>query len=224
MIPEIIYPGGAGGNHVRWLLSIDPRVNLRFFKGSVDEKVNWICQKIYKDRTWSNWLEIEWQYRNYFDSIIKIEHEAFQGYERIDDPVWQSRKQLFLTVDDYMMTAYHYFMINIKSSSIVKHHAAGDFKRWDDQLTLFKNSNLANKQILKSDCIVEPTLNLDWYKKIIDWAGFDNLYEQACQVHAAYYQCRQQSAKDFIKYFEGDEFKSHLDFYKNKYINTKDLL
>jgi hypothetical protein len=219
MIPEIVFPDGAGGNHVRWLLSIDPKFNFPFCNGSIDEKINWICQNIYKDRTWHNWLATEWQYRVRLDSIIKIEHSLTQPGEMFNDTTWQSKKQLLLIVDDNIMASYHYFMVNIGLNNQIKHKVVSDLRDWRDLTENVKNYNLPSKQILQSDCITEPTLNLDWYKKVISWAEFDNLYEQACRIHTAYYQCRQRAAKDFIKYFEGDEFKSHLDFYKNKYIN-----
>lgn len=219
MIPEIVFPCGYGGNHVRWLLSIDPKFNLPFCVGSINDKINWICQNIYKDRTWNNWLTTEWQYRNQLDSIIKIEHSLTQPGEMFDNPTWQNKKQLLLTVADKTIASYHYFMVNIGLNNQTKHNVIASFEEWDNLLKYFKNNNLSNKQILQSDCITDAVLNLDWYKEIIRWAGFDNLYEQACHIHTAYYQCRQQAAKDFIAYFEGEEFSSHLDFYKNTYIN-----
>jgi len=223
MTPEIVFLEGIGGNHVRWLLSIDPKFNLPWCNtSSVTDKVNWICENVYKDRTWHNWLTTEWQYRNQLDTTIKVDHVLNQyPQENWSDTTWQNRKQLILTIDNCTVAAYHYFMINLGLNTQTLTSLMLKFKHWNERIEDLKQLNLPSKQILPSDCISEPTLNQEWYQKIVAWAGYDDLYDHASQIHTAYYQCRQQAAKDFIKYFEGDEFKSHLDFYKNKYINQE---
>jgi hypothetical protein len=218
MTPEIVFPVGFGGNHVRWLLSIDPKFNLPYGGPSIDDKVDWICKNIYQNRSWNQWLSKEWQYRTQFDSNIKIEHSLTQSGEMFDDLGWQNKKQLLLTVDNYTIACYHYFMVNIGLNNQTQSIIISQFTDWDKIVEKIKSFNLPNKKILKSDCISESLLDLDWYKEIVSWAEFDNLYEPASRIQTAYYQCRQQAAKDFISYFEGDEFKSHLDFYKNTYI------
>jgi hypothetical protein len=53
------------------------------------------------------------------------------------------------------------------------------------------------------------------YKEIVDFFGFQDLYEDAEVVHDLYYQCRVRSAKDFYNYFTGSEFKEYLGILKD---------
>ena len=223
MIPEIVFPGGLGGNHVRWLLSIDPKFNLPFCTASVDDKVSWICQNVYKNRTWNNWLSTEWKYRGRLDPIIKIEHSLTQPGEGFDDTAWQSKKQLLLTTNDNTKIVYHYFMVNIGLNNQNKEILLARFDQWNTLVLNLQNGcyDLSNKKVLLSDCVAEPTLDVEWYKKIISWAGYNDLYEPASRIQTAYYECRQKAARDFITYFESKEFQSHLDFYKHVYIKEQ---
>lgn len=221
MIPEIVFPAGVGGNHVRWLLSIDPKFNLAHGGASVDDKVDWICKNIYHNRTWNNWLAKESQYRNQLDSIMMLKHSVTQPGEMFYHPDWQEKKQLLLTVDDPIMASYHYFMVNIGLNNQTKDTMMRNLTQWQEISDTIESLNLSTKKILKSDCIIRSDLDLDWYKEITNWAGFDDLYEPANRIQGAYHQCRQQAARDFVAYFEGQEFKSHLDFYKRKYIEAQ---
>ena len=219
MIPEIVFPTGIGGNHARWLLSIDPKFNLPYGHSAVD-KTTWICLNVYTHRTWNNWLTKEWEYRNQLNALMRVEHHATQPNESMDDARWQNKKQLFLTVNNPTMSAYHYFMVNIGLNNQTNLKSLlGQISEWNYTVAKINDKNLSTKQSLASDCISEPTLNADWYQSLVEWAGFDNLYDQASQIHTAYYQCRQKAAKDFINYFEGPEFQLHLNFYKHTYIN-----
>jgi len=223
MIPEIVFSTGMGGNHVRWLLSIDPKFDLPFCTGSIDDKVSWICQNVYKNRTWNNWLLTEWKYTDSLDSIIKVNHELTQPGEKWDDINWLNKKQLLLTTKDNTITAYHYFMVNIGYNNQNKEILLAQFDQWDTIVSSLQNGryDLSSKKVLLSDCVADPLLDAEWYKEIVGWAGYDNLYEPASRIQAAYYECRQQAAQDFITYFESKEFQSHLDFYKNVYIKEQ---
>jgi hypothetical protein len=221
MIPEIVFPMGLGGNHVRWLLSLDPKFDLKCcYSNKLEDKVKWICNNVYTKRTWNTWLTKEWHYRGKLDSSIGLAHFLPNISEVLMDTTWQRKKQLLLRADDYTTIGYHYFMVNLGLNNQTLSVVLDQFKDWETSLEKVKNCNLASKTILTSDCISEPTLNQEWYQKIVAWAGYDDLYEHANQIHALYYQARQQAAQDFVNYFKSSEFQTHLDFYKNIYITS----
>jgi hypothetical protein len=130
---------------------------------------------------------------------------------------------LLLVAKDNTITAYHYFMINLGANNQNKEMMLAQFNQWNDTIERLQKDSceLPNKTLLFSDCIADPTLDHSWYKELVAWAGFDDLYEPASRIQTAYYECRQRAAKDFVSYFEGPEFQSHLDFYKNVYIKEQ---
>lgn len=219
MTPEIVFPMGLGGNHVRWLLSIDPKFDLKCcYSNKLENKVNWVCDNVYAKRTWNTWLIKEWHYRNQLDSVINIGHLI--PPDSINDFGWQNKKQLILQANDYTLAGYHYFMVNLGLNNLTLDLALAQFKDWESTVEKIKRCKFSSKTILTSDCILEPKLNLEWYQQIVNWAGYTDLYEHASRIHSLYYQCRQQAAKDFVTYFESVEFQTHLDFYKTTYITA----
>jgi len=201
------------------LLSIDPKFDFKLcYSNKLEDKVKWICDNVYTNRTWNTWLQKEWRYRKQLDLSIVLTHFLSPNGNMLVDSEWQRKKQLILRADNYTNIAYHYFMVNLGLNNQTLSVVLEEFKDWETALEKVKHCNLASKTILTSDCIGEPTLNREWYQQIVTWAGYDDLYEQASVIHAKYYQCRQQAAQDFVNYFESSEFQTHLNFYKNTYI------
>lgn len=213
-LPEIIFEAGGGGNHVRWLLSVHPEFN-HIFCPEVDKRVDWICKNVYTNRSWNNWLSVEWKYRQQLNNIFKIDYSLVQPGESFNDPDWQQRRQLIILYDNINIMAMHYFMVNIGLNNQTLDVVIKGMTEWQDDLIKARDSLTINhKMFIISDCLAEKNLDRDWYNKVIAWAGYTDCYDQANQVQQQYYQTRKIAMQDFINYFTGPEFKQHLDFYQ----------
>ena len=73
---------GGAGNHIRWLCLLDKNFHL---KDIIEKnKFNFILNNVYgKDRTWHNWLKIEWSHRKIIDDIIYFSHFFYEIKRRV---------------------------------------------------------------------------------------------------------------------------------------------
>jgi hypothetical protein len=216
-VPDIVFRAGACGNHVRWMLSVDPKFDLTFCP-NVAERVQWIHDNIYQSRTWNNWLNNEWTYREHLDSIIRVSHSEFDPRESPMNTAWINRPQLYLLQKDPWLAGLHYFMLNLGMNNSTLDLFVEDCQRWQHNLyytRLYNESyNMPNKKILYADTLFESELDYTWYKKLIDWAGYSDCYEQAAQIHRFHFQARLRAARDFVDYFKGEHFCNNLEFYQ----------
>lgn len=208
--PQIVFEVGAGGNHVRWLLAVDPLYQNTAFSGTSAERAQWIVDNVYTDRTWYSWLSKEKHLREPMaDAGITLTH----NYEIDSWNLWQDKKQLFLVNDNVDQIALQYAMFNLGMNNYTPAQFISAAKQWTKTVSEIA-VGCKNKTVLLSDCLFDKELNYDWYSNITKWAGFDNYYDDAVKVHYAYYKARQRCAKEFVEYFTGSEFNSYLEFYK----------
>jgi hypothetical protein len=201
---NIIFPEGAGGNHLRWLLFLDPQYQDPFNNyTSADSKVKFILENVYTPkRTWNTWLQQEWFHRPMLNGQIDIFHEC-EDWKTFTD-----QRSLFITFNNCELPLMHYYHINLGLNSSTPEQ----FRAWIiyRQLTIeyiqAQTQSNSNFKFLKADCIFDPELDVDFYNQLVSAFGFDNVYEHAAQVHRAYTQCRRRSAQEFCSYFDSKEF------------------
>ncbi len=216
-VPDIVFRSGACGNHARLMLSVDPKFDLVFCPNP-SKRVQWIYDNVYKFRTWNNWLSTEWTYREQLDSSIRVYHSEFNIGEGFSDQSWITRPQLYLLQTDHWLAGLHYFMINLGLNNHTLDLFVADSQQWQHNLYYPKvcneSYNMPNKKILYADSLFEPELDYNWYKKLIDWAGYSDCYEQAAQIHGFHFQARLRAIQDFVEYFKGDHFRGTLEYYQ----------
>ena len=221
-IHEIVFAGGSGGNHVRWLLLLHPEVEFEFCPDYRD-RVEWITKNVYT-RSWNNWLQAEWHLRDKL-KYIAITHSPSNFNENEHSQGWIRRNQLYLTFEDKISVAMHYFMVNIGLNNQTFSHMLANLNKWEEDTLWVRRQNLKNKYFLPSDCITQPELDNQWYTTLINHAGYNDCYELANQLQQQYYKSRIQAAKDFIEYFTvGKEFKNHLLFYQTLINNANNVI
>jgi len=201
-IGTIVFPIGAGGNHVRWLLFLDKK----FPGGSTQEKLEYIENKIYhKNKSWNTWITDEWQFRPLLDPYVLLTH----------DPVTVANKKLFLVCEDPILPCDHYFHINLGLLNMTRQTFIDQISGWNKR---YKTQILSkDKKTINCDPLFEPTLSENFYAELVEFFELDNHYEDACKVHLLYNQCKIKSSRDFYQYFTGEEFKNFLDSLKNKF-------
>lgn len=199
---NIIFPEGAGGNHLRWLLFLDSRYRDPFNNHTTaDSKVKFILENVYTpDRTWNTWLQREWFHRPMLDGQIDISHDC-EKWQSIAD-----QRSLFITFENYELPLTHYYHINIGLNSTTAEQFRIKTQRRQQVLEQVQQQANPNFKFLCGDSIFESTLDREFYNQLVTTFGFDNIYDHAAQVHHAYTQCRHRSAREFCNYFDGAEF------------------
>ena len=204
----IHFPAGSGGNHVRWLLFLDPKFQSDLCNNTIDAKLNFIKNNIYNNtRSWQNWLNFEWKFRNKLDHLVLLSHNH---HVELDN----DKKELFLTVNDPYPFLTHYRHINLGSNSQTIETLVNTFKnKWQTNIEWIKKSTVGilNKKIIYADTLHDRILAKDFYQTIIDYYQFDNNYEYACKLQEMYYQCRLNSQKDFYNYVTSRDFLDYLN-------------
>jgi len=199
---NIIFPEGAGGNHLRWLLFLDSRYQDPFNNyTSPDSKVKFILENVYtQNRTWNTWLQQEWFHRPMLDGQINISHDC-KNWIKIAD-----QRSLFITFENYELPLTHYYHINIGLNSSTPDQFRANIRQRQETIEHIQKQANSNFKFLQADCIFAPELDVDFYNQLVSTFGFDNVYEHAAQVHRAYALCRQRSVRDFCSYFDSKEF------------------
>jgi len=201
MKKELVFPNGAGGNHIRWLMYFDKSFDTMHFSAdkSPDNKLSFIQEKIYpNERTWHNWAEFEWKYRKRYNHIVNIDMQ----HNELPDA--QNKKTIVLTFNDYMECAkraliFIYFNKHDNTLDEIKEY----YKLYDSQI---KSQNYSSfEKVITGDVIWDNVLDKKFYYDIIDFWGFEDHYEYAAKVHTLWKNCQTRSLNQFIETCQNDE-------------------
>ena len=205
---SIIFPCGFAGNHVRWLLFLDRQFHNPFGTQDLGSKLKFIGENVYgQDRTWNSWLYLEWKFRQELDKTICIRHDNWQ---------WENTSQereLYLTSSNYLTAFIHYYHINLGLNNSTPEILLQQMQDWCCEFEFVKKNlhRFPNKKIINIDTVFDRKLSKQLYQDIIEFYGFDDNYQTACQVHNMYYCSRQKSARDFYNYFTSENFDNLMD-------------
>jgi len=201
---KIIFPPGAGGNHIRWLMyfgkSFDP-------EKSLEEKLKFIKENVYsEERTHHNWIKIEFQYRGEkYDNVIII-----HGDHMVPDTDQSNLQTLFIKHEDATNPWEHYFCLhpslNWKDPRMFKKHV---YTWFNDQVDT-KGILPPHKKIIFGDSLWSETLDKKLYYDIIDFWNFEDHYDYAAEIHKLWHICKKRAYKDFYEYYTSDEFHNYL--------------
>ena len=171
----IIFPRGGGGNHLRWMLSLDDECNYTDIFGinienTVTDKVEFIRSEVYNStRNQKNWLKREYVYRENLDSFIQILHTH-------DWPVYDYNKLLILDFDNEKNCLEHYLNV---------HPTLGDrpVQQYVDDFNAFKASVRGNDWREFYQGIKEETW--PWYDSAKEFyaSASESVIKEATQVH-----------------------------------------
>jgi len=230
---NILSPVGGFGNHVRWLMLLDP--NFQFLiKGTnisynnqrgpdwpsysdyisgnwantspeikkeiteifrdydcvdLDTKITFIQEQIYHpNRTWHNWLSVEWKYRRELDIFIDFEHN-YNDLNNFQLPT------VILTIDPELAhKAYLKFntsLINTTKDGFKSNIVTGVTKK-----------NISNQHnntfVIDASILFQPTLDRDFYVKLTNWLGLSDLYAEANIIHSLWYQAHKRAEREFV--------------------------
>jgi len=175
---SIVSPIGGFGNHLRWLALLDSK----FTSNSPSEQVDYILSTIYfVDRTWHNWLIVEWNHRNSLNKKIYFSHNNLITAENT----------IFLKADPEL--AYKSYL---KFNSNLNNESKNQFLRYVNN---FSNViGTSNNTVLDSTKLFTETLDRDLYTQLITAFDLDDNYESAQIIHSRWYQLHKQAEIDII--------------------------
>jgi hypothetical protein len=216
MSRAIIFPGGAGGNHLRWLLYLDKSIDSDL---SMDKKIDFVLNKIYSDqRSFYNWLPYEatWRFDDKFESFIKILHEP-----KDDKPEYKS---VFLSYDDWNIPFEHYSCLtscfSSKRSYDLYYNFLKDFDRKVSKLIVIDE----NKLVIKSDVFFNEVLDKQFYTQIVDFFDFENHYDEAAILHKKWYDTRNRAKKEFYEFYSSKFWQDFMARMRGDVQRNKGLL
>lgn len=188
---NIIAPLGGFGNHVRWLILLDSSFTFNLqdniVLNNITQKIDFIKDFVYSaDRTWHNWLQFEWRYREDLDTHIQFGHSLVE----IGHPDKQTL--ILKTNPDLAYKSYLKFNSNLNNRPR---------SRFTDDVNQINNLNVEgdNFLLLNSDMVYQPTLNRDLYTTLINFFELDDLYNEANFIHTLWYKGQQRSEYEFVK-------------------------
>ena len=200
----IIFPPGAGGNHIRWLMYFDKNFEP---EKSLDEKIQFIKENIYnEERTHHNWISIETKYRGIpYDSVI-----ALRGNH--NDPAYDipEAHTLFVKYKDSSNPFEHYFCLNPSLNWKHPETFKKYFYTWFNEQIDAKGVLPSNKKVIFGDSLWNETLDKKLYSDIIDFWNLEDHYEYAAETHKLWNICKKRAYRDFHAYYTGEEFNNYL--------------
>jgi hypothetical protein len=205
---SIIFPGGGGGNHLRWLMYLDSSIDPNL---SLEEKLKFVLGNIYhEDRSFNNWLscESQWRYSDKYENFIKLWHEPKD--DRQDD------KSVFMMFDDWDPVLDHYACLSSCFGSEQFFNYYSNFlKTFSNRTSKIKNTS--NKLFVKSDKFFsEKTLDKEFYESVVNHFEFENHYKEACMIHERWQYMKEKACKDYYIFYSSPLWVSFLSKMKGK--------
>jgi len=185
---------GGYGNHVRWLLLLDSTFQSSElnFAGDANSKVNFILKNVYfNERSWHNWIEIEFRFRQQFNRLIFFTHTFDKLIINDDDTC-----TLIVVSPELCYSSY------IKLNTLNHKASKKDFMNWTAKSNLLEEQRreyLPNFRVQKSDILFQEELDYNWYHEIVSSLHLEDNYNHAKLIHKKWYQLHKKAEKDIVR-------------------------
>lgn len=239
---SVISSTGGFGNHLRWLLLLDPEFNFKFTNFNISKQKFYCWQEIssswdisyedfcqlthdaidkklletyienfnlshldfsstenkldsiekyvyYPNRTWHNWLETEWKYREHINPFINFHHWI--------DSISPNEKVIFLIPENPEVALKSYLKFNPNLNNISKKEFVWHITKTQDH---YKNLAWKNPNafLVYSENLLNPVLDKNFYQKVITHFGLSDCYDVASRVHKLWYNLHKKSESDIL--------------------------
>ena len=152
---------------------------------SIDKKLNFIENNIYfKDRTYYNWLAIEYRYREILQKLIYFDHKN-------NSSLTNNKTVGLIASPKLALRGY------LKFNSSLIQQSPEDFFKSIERANL-RISQIPNSLFCSADLLFSEKLDIELYNGIVNWLGLDNLYQEASYVHKLWYNLHKKAEKDFL--------------------------
>jgi hypothetical protein len=176
---------GGGGNHLRWLLLLDPEFS--YFREQAADNFTFITKCVYpNDRTWQNWLNYEWRWRLGVEDLIAFSHGR----------VLQSDTRYCALKTNPEQAIKHYLKFNTNLNTTLMQTFKQQTEDYNNKIGSIKSDNL---MIVDSDQLFQPTLDKDFYLKITEWFNLSDNYDQAATIHSMWWALIKRAEQEIIQ-------------------------
>lgn len=181
---------------MRWLLLLDEKFN--FFKfQSIKDKAHYILTRIYPlNRTYSNWLDYEWIWRDRLHKFIMFSHPDC-------DTNWKNnldqfnKLNIFIESSDKFLPSQLYKKINPNFNGVSDLEFVKMCEQRFSEVELLVND--VNGIVVDLVELFSPVLSENLYKRLTDYAQLDYNYDYANLIHQRWYVLHQTAEEEFKK-------------------------
>jgi hypothetical protein len=190
----ILAPWGGFGNHLRWLLLLSDQYNINFrdiHLSTADEKVEFIANEVYPvRRTWHNWMEFEWLFRDSLNATLKFTHDAMDVFDEL--------KTVGCTIDPSLAyRSYSKFDTDFNGISqeqflqmINKHNKfCGFAQQYYPTFIAVDSGKLYNE-----------TLDTEMYKRVTNFLGLEYKSIHAQEIHTLWYNRQVEAEHEYLEH------------------------
>lgn len=177
---------GGCGNHLRWLLLLDPGF-LLFDHGPVADKVDYILSNVYPaERNCKNWFSYEFKYRQVLNEQIKFAHTNF-------DPGWENRPGQFDSKINYFLYPKNPLVtldLYKKFTHVDQNLYFNTVQYERQQAELYVNSH--SGLLLDTADLYTEDLGESLYSRICQFGNFSINFNDAKLIHKNWYTAHQR--------------------------------
>lgn len=190
----ILAPWGGFGNHLRWLLLLSDQYVINFKDirlTTADEKVEFIRNEVYPNhRTWHNWMEFEWLFRDSLNSILKFTHDGMDVFDELKtigcviDPNLAYKSYSKFDTDFNGVGSDQFFQM------ITKHNKFCNFAQ--QYYTTFI--------AVDSGKLYNETLDAGVYDHAINFLGLESKSTHAQEIHTLWYNRQVDAENQYLEH------------------------
>jgi len=148
----------------------------------LENKIEFINKEVYAPtRSWHNWLNIEWKFREVIDQYIWFSH---------NDYIDNFDKKIILNISPDL--AYRSY---VKLNSNLNNLSEEIFKKFGCSNI---ESSSSSDLVLNGDILFQPTLDQKLYRQVIDYFDLDDHYDLANTIHNTWYTLHKKAERDIV--------------------------
>jgi len=196
----IMAPIGGAGNHIRWLCLLDQTFNIQ----SITEKnkFDFILNDVYdNNRSWHNWLEHEWRWRNTINNIIFLEHRI----DRVKIEIANSFNKVLYVSSSGGNCYKHYvkFNSNLNNTNSLKFinnidRSNNIHKKQSEKKQKQNFGYNFNFFVIDFNYFYKNSLDTTIIEKINNFFSIQIPFDQATEIHNKWMLLNKQAEKDII--------------------------
>jgi hypothetical protein len=163
-----------------------PSIFLKY-DNNINGKSSFIMEHVYpNNRTWHNWLQTEWGFRDWADGYISFSHNLDHEY---------IKNTIAVTIEPEF--AYkRYLKFNSCNNNQSKEQTISEIEKYNCKI---HTNTVSNRIIIDANVIYDEHLNYELYTRCIEAFSLTNNYQDACVIHKQWHQLHQNAEIDIVQ-------------------------
>ena len=188
----IYAPVGGFGNHLRWLLLLNKNYKIeldgqKLF--TIEDKIKFITTIVYSNnRTYNNWLDYEFTWRNKLDHLLKFTHDMTDFFDDL--------KSVALIVEPILaLRCYEKFNPGLNGLS------TENFLKQTHKQNLmcqFASQSLDAVICVDATKLFQATLDKEIYNRVLEFFNLESNFDEANTIHQIWYNLHIKAEKEWL--------------------------